>query len=55
MKIQNFVQDHTNMFSHNALNKRPGAHKIFRAGGRGVLSRGRLFHIRKNDKNMIIN
>ena len=32
-----------------------GVYKIFRARGRGVLSRGRLFHIRKNDKNMIIN
>ena len=55
MKIQSFVQDHANMFYSNALNKRRGVYKIFQAGGRGVLSKGRLFHIRKNYKNMMIN
>ena len=49
MKIQSFVQDHTNMFYRNALNKRP------RLEGGASFQRGRLFHIRKNDKNMIIN
>ena len=54
MKIQNLVQDHTNMFYRNALNKSPGL-KFFGLEG-GVFFQGRrLFHIIKNDKNMIIN
>ena len=51
VKIQNFVQDHKNMLYRNALNKRPGAYKIFRAGGRGVLSRRAFISYQKKHDN----
>ena len=50
MKIQNFVQDHTNMFYRNALNKHPGAYKIFGLEGGAFFQGGRLLHIKKMTK-----
>ena len=45
MKIQNFVEDHKNMFYRNALNKRPGRLENFSGWREGRSFKGGVYFI----------